>query len=49
MDVWSDDDWHITYRTPITSDVEGWLSWDEVEALLRRIPRLRRWAKKYQD
>jgi hypothetical protein len=31
---------HLTYDTPITSDVEGWLDEDAVEALLQRISAL---------
>ncbi len=38
---------HLCYRTPITSDVIGWLDEDEVEAIIERIkalPRLDRCA-----
>lgn len=30
----------LNYNTPITSDVEGWLTWEEVETLLRKISEL---------
>lgn len=33
-------DGHLTYDTDITNDVEGWLTWDEVEALLDSIATL---------
>lgn len=32
--------WNITYDTPITDDVIGYLKWDEVEDLLDRIESL---------
>lgn len=32
--------WDLCYTTPITSDVIGWLTWEEVEALLRKIEAL---------
>ena len=34
------DSWDLTYDTPITADVEGWLTDDEVRALLQRIKEL---------
>ena len=34
---WKADDYEIAYDTPITSDVEAWLDWPDVEALLERI------------
>ena len=30
-------EWDITYETPITADVLGWLSWEEVEEKLTQI------------
>jgi hypothetical protein len=33
-------DGQCCYDTPITDDVEGWLSWEDVEALLARIEEL---------
>ena len=35
-----DRDWDITYDTPITSDVLGWLTPREIASTLRRINRL---------
>lgn len=35
-------DWKIDYKTRITSDVEGWLTPEQVEGYLRRI-------KKYKE
>ena len=29
--------WHLTYSTPITNDVEGWLTDEEVRKLLQKI------------
>ena len=37
---WSGASWEITYETPITSDVEGWLDDAKVEALLVEIAAL---------
>ena len=38
---WEDADrWHITYDTPVTDDVLGWLSEKEVNATLTRIQAL---------
>lgn len=39
--VWSGgDDWEITYETPLTGDVLGWLSVDDVAAKLAEIAHL---------
>lgn len=35
-----EDEWHLTYDTPITDDVIGWLSERAVNDLLRRIAKL---------
>ena len=35
-----DGEWDITYDTPITNDVIGYLTWDQVEELLGRIESL---------
>lgn len=32
-----DDDWHLCYDTPVTSDVLGWLGPDDIEAALDQI------------
>lgn len=32
--------WKLTYDTPITEDVLGWLTWEEVEETLRQIEEL---------
>jgi hypothetical protein len=37
-----DNNYYLTYTTCITADVCGYLSWDEVEHLLKRINRLHR-------
>lgn len=37
---WDGDEFSLTYDTPITDDVIGHLTWDEVEALLTQIERL---------
>jgi len=34
------DDFELVYDTPITNDVLGWLTWEEVEALLKEIEAL---------
>lgn len=36
----SADGWELTYDTPITSDVVGWLSEDDVQELLHRVKAL---------
>jgi hypothetical protein len=36
----SDKNYSLTYRTPITDDVMGYLSWDAVEETLKRIEEL---------
>jgi hypothetical protein len=35
-----DGKYDITYKTPITADVIGWLGWDEIEPLLKQIEAL---------
>jgi hypothetical protein len=35
-----DDGYELCYDTPITNDVIGWLTWEEVQALLARIDAL---------
>lgn len=37
---WSNDDWAITYDTPITNDVLGWLSEEDVDKTLLEISKL---------
>lgn len=32
--------WKLTYDTPITEDVLGWLTWEEVEETLKQIEEL---------
>lgn len=34
---WEEDSWELTYETPITGDVIGYLDWEEVEDYLRQI------------
>lgn len=34
------ENWYLTYDTPITTDVIGYLSWAEVEELLEKIASL---------
>jgi hypothetical protein len=36
----NEEDWDICYSTPITSDVEGWLTESEVDELLIKIEAL---------
>ena len=36
----SGDDWDLNYDTPITDDVEGWLTDEDVRNLLQRIKEL---------
>jgi hypothetical protein len=40
IELEGEDDWSLTYETPITSDVEGYLEWADVENLLDRISEL---------
>ena len=35
------DDWSLTYDTPVTNDVMGRLTWDEVEKTLKQIEKLK--------
>ncbi|MFV0616515.1 hypothetical protein ACE418_01215 [Megasphaera sp. WILCCON 0056] len=35
-------DWEVTYETPITDDVLGWLTADDVAILLKKISTLKR-------
>jgi len=35
------DSYSITYDTPITDDVIGWLEWEEVEEYLEKIKKLK--------
>ena len=37
---WENDDWHLNYDTPITQDVEGHLTEDDVLELCQRIKSL---------
>jgi len=34
------DDWQLTYKTPVTSDVIGYLQWSQVEEVLKEIEAL---------
>ncbi len=41
--AWEDEtEWHIAYDTPITEDVLGWLSEEEVDEVLGKIRKLRK-------
>lgn len=37
---WNGDDYELTYDTPVTSGIEGWLSDDDVQEKLRAIRQL---------